>query len=130
MVNDPIGDMLTQIRNAGITGKKTVDLPYSKLKMEVAKLLQSEGYLESISVEGKEPKKHLLISLRYIGKKPVISGIIRKSKPGLRVYVDRTGIPSVVGGMGMCVLSTSKGIMTGKNANKIGIGGELMCLIW
>jgi small subunit ribosomal protein S8 len=130
MVNDPLGDMIVQIKNAALAGKSHVELPYSNLKYEVAKVLVKEGYLVSVEKAGEVPKKTLTITLRYKNNKSVITDLKRKSKPGLRVYVGKKEIQKVVGGMGIAVISTSGGIMTGKDARIKGHGGELICEIW
>lgn len=130
MVNDPIGDMLIQIKNAAAAGRKTVELPCSRMKLSVAKILATEQYIESVEKTGTEPKMNLKIVLRYNGTESAILGVKRISKPGLRWYVDKRSIPKVVGGMGISILSTSRGIMTDKQARKQGVGGELLCEIW
>ena len=130
MVNDPIGDLLAQIKNASMVGKKSIILPYSRMKKEVASILVREGFLSDLQVTGEKPKEQLHLSLRFDGKVPVITGIKRISKPGLRRYVSVKEIPTVVGGMGVSVLSTPSGIMTGSDAKKKNIGGEVVCLIW
>ena len=130
MVNDPVGDLLAQIKNASMAGLLSIDLPYSRMKMEVAKILSQEGYVGSIEKTGTEPKCRLKIGIKYIGKTPVITGVKRMSKPGLRLYVNKHTIPTVVGGMGIAIVSTPQGIMTGKDAKKKGIGGEILCTTW
>ncbi|MBI5614161.1 30S ribosomal protein S8 [Candidatus Gottesmanbacteria bacterium] len=130
MVNDPVGDLLAQIKNASMVGKKTIVLPYSRMKKEVSSILVREGFLSGLQVTGEKPKESLHIDLRYQGKVPVITGIKRVSKPGLRRYVNVKEIPIVVGGMGASVISTPSGIMTGSDAKKKHIGGEVVCLIW
>jgi small subunit ribosomal protein S8 len=130
MVNDPIGDMIIQIKNASLAGRAAVELPYSKMKNAVAKILAGERYIESVEKIGTDLKPTLKITLRYKKGQPVITDLKRKSKPGLRVYVGKSEIPSVVGGMGIAIVSTSAGIMTGTEARKKGFGGELLCIIW
>lgn len=130
MVNDPIGDMLAQIKNAVLARRNVVELPYSRMKMAVAALLQSEGYIETAEKTGTDPKATLKLVLRYEDGAPVISDLKRKSKPGLRVYIGKDAIPTVVGGMGIAILSTPEGILTGKEAKKRGVGGELLCEVW
>lgn len=130
MVSDPISDMLTRIRNASMAGRMTLTVPHSKVKEAVAKILAEEGYLGSVSVQGEAPKQELLLSVKYENKKSVISEIKRRSKPGRRVYIGKAEIPVVVGGVGIAILSTPQGIMTGTEAKKRGIGGELLCEIW
>ncbi len=130
MVSDPIGDMLAQIKNSYMAGKSAVVLPYSKLKEAVARILMEEGYLSSVAVSGERVKKVLEFKLRYEGSTPAITDMKRKSKPGLRVYIGSNAIPTVVGGMGIAILSTPLGIMTGKHAKAKHIGGELLCEVW
>lgn len=130
MVNDPIGDLLIQIKNASLAGKPNVELPYSRLKMAVSQVLKEEGYVADAVKIGESPKARLRLSLKYDGKVAAISDVKRKSKPGLRLYIPQNAIPTVVGGMGTAILSTSKGVMTGKEARKRGLGGELLCEIW
>ena len=128
-MTDPISDMLTRIRNAGRALQPAIELPHSRIKENVAKILKTEGYLNDVAVEGAGVKK-LKIRLKYNGKKNVIEGLKRVSKPGLRKYVGATEIPRVRGGLGVAVLSTPEGIMTDSQARKKNIGGELLCYIW
>ncbi len=128
-MSDPISDLLTRIRNASRALLPAVELPHSRIKEGVAQILKSEGYVSEVSVEGKAIKK-LKIQLKYQDKKAVIEGLKRISKPGLRKYVGSTEIPRVLGGMGVSILSTSEGIMTGTQAKKKNLGGELLCYIW
>lgn len=130
MVNDPIGDLIIQIKNACLARRHTVELPYSRLKMAVATILQKEGYIDAFEKAGTDPKATLKITIRYQGGTPVLTDVRRRSKPGLRVYIGRHDIPLVVGGMGIAILSTPQGIMTGKEAKKYGIGGEFLCEVW
>jgi small subunit ribosomal protein S8 len=130
MVNDPIGDMLIQIKNAAAAGKKSVDLPYSNMKAALGEILVSEKYVESIKKTGTDPKFVLHVVLREVDGISAISGVKRISKPGLRWYIDKNEIPRVFSGMGTAILSTSKGMMTGRDAKKLGIGGELLCEVW
>lgn len=130
MVNDPIGDMLAQIKNAALIGKRKIVLPYSRVKQEVAQILVKEGYLASWEKDGEAPKFGLKLELKYEHKRSVITDIKRISKPGLRWYVNKQMIPKVLGGMGIAVLSTSSGIMTGREAHKKSIGGELLFEMW
>jgi small subunit ribosomal protein S8 len=126
---DPIANMLTSIRNAGKALRPVVELPHSRIKESVAKILKSEGYVADVSVDGNAIKK-IKIRLKYQGKKSVIEGIKRVSKPGLRRYVGSTEIPRVLGGMGVSIVSTSEGVMTGTQAKKKNLGGELLCYVW
>ncbi|HXR08756.1 MAG TPA: 30S ribosomal protein S8 [Candidatus Acidoferrum sp.] len=128
-MNDPISDLLTRLRNAGQAFLPVVELPHSKMKEAIAQLLKREGYLSDVAVEGK-PVKKLKIKLKYAGRKPVIEGSRRVSSPGLRRYVGATEVPRVRGGMGTSILSTPEGIMTGTQARKKNVGGELLCEVW
>lgn len=128
-MTDPISDMLTRIRNAGAAHLPAVEVPHSRIKESVAKILQSEGYVGEVTVDG-EVKKKLKIRLKYNGKKNVIEGLKRISSPGLRRYVGATEIPRVRGGLGVAVVSTSEGVFTGVQARKKNLGGELLCYIW
>ncbi len=135
-VNDPIGDMLTRLRNAVIAGHSTVALPSSKMKVEIARIMKEEGYLDSYEVvDGDAPgKKILRLKIKYVGerraRRPVITGLVRVSKPGRRIYVKKSEIPWVLSGLGIAILSTPKGVMTGTRARQLGVGGELLCKIW
>jgi small subunit ribosomal protein S8 len=128
-MSDPIADMLTRIRNAGKALLPAVELPHSRMKESVAKILKSEGYVGDVAVEGNVIKK-LKIRLKYQGKKNVIEGLKRVSRPGLRRYVGSTEIPRVLSGMGISIISTPEGVMTGAQAKKKNLGGELLCNIW
>jgi len=126
---DPISDMLTRIRNASRALLPVVELPHSRTKESIAQIMKKEGYVADVVVEGKVPKT-LKIRLKYEGKKNVIEGLRRISKPGLRNYVGTTEIPRVRGGMGVAVISTPEGVMTGVQARKKNLGGEVVCHIW
>jgi len=126
---DPIADMLTRIRNASRALLPTVVIPHSRLKESVADILKKEGFVAEVAVEGKIPKT-IKLRLKYEGKKSVIEGLKRVSKPGLRNYVGATEIPRVLGGLGVAVVSTSEGLMTGQQCRKKNIGGELLCYVW
>ena len=126
---DPISDMLTRIRNAQRALLPTVEVPHSRMKESIANILKKEGYLTEVAVEGKFPKT-IRLKLKYQGKKSVIEGLRRVSRPGLRQYVGATEIPRVLGGLGVAVLSTPEGVMTGIQARKKNLGGELLCYIW
>jgi small subunit ribosomal protein S8 len=128
-MSDPISDMLTRIRNAGAAQLPSVELPHSRIKESVAKLLQQQGYITDVSVEG-DTKKKLKMRLKFNGKKSVIEGLKRVSKPGLRRYVGATEIPRVRGGLGVAIVSTSEGLLTDQQARKKNLGGELLCYIW
>jgi small subunit ribosomal protein S8 len=133
---DPIADMLTRIRNAVMAGHTTVALPSSKLKVEIAKIMKDEGYLEGFDVADGEqsPQKVLRLKIKYVGerreRRSVISGIERVSKPGRRVYTKKQEIPWVLSGIGVAILSTPKGVMTGARARQLGVGGEIICKVW
>ncbi len=132
VVTDPISDMLTRIRNGCIAKKDCVNIPYSKLKAEVARILGEEGYIKSYEIRKDENISGVIrVYLKYNkNKNSTISGLKRISKPGLRVYVQRDEIPKVLGGLGTVILSTSKGVLTGTGAKNLGIGGEILCSIW
>ena len=135
-VIDPIADMLTRIRNAVSAGHTLVAMPSSKLKIEIAKIMKDEGYLEGFDVADSEqsPQKVLRLKIKYVGerreRRPVISGIERVSKPGRRIYTKKQDIPWVLSGIGVAILSTPKGVMTGARARQLGVGGEILCKVW
>ena len=131
-VTDPIADMLTRIRNAITVRHETVSVPASKTKVELARLFEQEGLIRGYDVvNGGTPQAAIRISLQYRSKnEPVISGLKRVSKPGLRVYVGKNEIPRYYGGLGVAILSTSQGVMTGRDAWRQGVGGELLCYVW
>jgi len=128
-MTDPISDMLTRIRNANRALLPAVAMPHSRLKESIAHILKREGYITDFAVEGKLPKT-MKLKLKYQGKKSVIEGLRRISTPGLRRYVGATDIPRVRGGLGVAVISTSEGVMTGNQARKKNIGGEVLCHVW
>ncbi len=128
-MTDPISDMLTRIRNANRALLPTVELPHSKVKESIAHILKKEGYVSEVGVEGKV-KKTIKMKLKYDGRKSVIEGLRRVSTPGLRRYTGSTEIPRVRGGLGVAIVSTSEGVMSGNDARKKNIGGELLCYIW
>lgn len=133
VVSDPIADMLTRIRNANKARRSEVFVPSSKLKQELARVLTEEGYLASFEIEhpADSPGEVLRIQFKVRpDRQRVISGIKRISKPGLRIYARKTEIPRVLGGLGLVVLSTSQGVMSGRQANKAGLGGEVLCYVW
>jgi small subunit ribosomal protein S8 len=131
MITDPIADMLTRIRNALMARHDFTDVPASKLKIAVAEVLKKEGYIAGYEVRGDGPRKVLRIALAYVdGREPAITGLQRVSKPGLRVYAGRGEIPRVYGGLGVAILSTPEGVMTGKEARRRGVGGEVLCFVW
>ncbi len=128
-MSDPVADMLTRLRNANLALLPDVEVSHSKLKESIANILKREGYLAEVSVEGQAAKK-LKLKLKYNGRKGVIAGLRRVSKPGLRRYVGATEIPRVLNGMGISIVSTPKGIMTGNDAKKQNVGGELVAFVW
>ena len=130
VVNDPIADMLTRIRNAQIAKHDVVVLPASNTKKAIAKILLAEGYVKSVDFIDEAPQGSIKIVLKYNGKQPVIAGLKRISKPGLRVYAKSEELPKVLGGLGIALISTSKGLMTDKEARKEMIGGEVLAYIW
>jgi len=128
-MTDPISDMLTRIRNAHSALLPAVEIPHSRIKENIATILKKEGYVSEVAVEGK-PRKAIKIKLKYTGRKPVIEGLRRISTPGLRNYVGSTDIPRVHNGLGISILSTSQGVMSGQEARKKNVGGELLCYVW
>lgn len=129
-MTDPIADMITRIKNAFLANKSSVSLPHSKLKEALAKILEAEGYITGFAVKPTVPQKTIELELKYIGKIPAITDVKRVSKPGRRVYTPVKKIPKALGGYGVTIVSTSKGVLTGSQAKKIGVGGELLCQIW
>ena len=130
-MTDPVADMLTRIRNANIAGHSNVEIPASKLKKNIAEILLKEGYIKGFSVEEKTPQDVLHIEMKYgPGKEKVITGIKRISKPGLKVYANKEQLPKVLDGLGIAIISTSKGLITDKEARKLGVGGEVICYVW
>lgn len=135
-INDPIADMLTRIRNAVMSGQTLVAMPSSKIKVEIAKILKDEGYLEGFELVENEDQAHkvLRLKIKYVGerrtRRPVISGLERVSKPGRRIYTKKQNIPWVLSGIGVAILSTPKGVMTGARARQLGVGGEILCKVW
>ena len=130
VVNDPIADMLTRIRNAQVAKHDSVTLPASNTKKAIAKILLAEGYVKSVDFIDEAPQGSIKIALKYVNKQPVIAGLKRISKPGLRVYARAEELPKVLGGLGIAIISTSKGLMTDKEARKEMIGGEVLAYIW
>ena len=129
-ISDPIADMLTRLRNANIIGKVELQIPHSKLKSDVARVLKKEGYIEDFKLQKDGKKTSLQILLKGKGQMRAVSGLRRISAPGLRRYVGARDIPRVLGGMGICILSTSSGVMSGHEARKKNVGGELLCQVW
>jgi small subunit ribosomal protein S8 len=137
MTSDPIADMLTRIRNALMAGKTTVSMPHSKIKAAIAQILVDEGFVSKMEVLPSEsglPQPVIHLKLKYIGRhrerRPVIAGLKRVSRPGRRIYSKRSEIPWVQSGMGIAILSTPKGVVTGQQARKLGVGGEVICHVW
>lgn len=128
-MSDPIADMLTRIRNGSAIGMNEVTMPSSKLKVAIAKVLKEEGYINDYSVSDDKVKPQLKIGLKYYQNKPVIAKISRVSRPGLRIYKDKNSLPKVMGGLGIAVISTSKGIMTDREARRTEHGGEVLCYL-
>lgn len=135
-INDPIADMLTRIRNGVTAGQNQVAMPNSKIKAEIARILKDEGFLESFEVADGDNNafKVLRLKIKYVGerreRRAVLSGIERVSSPGRRIYTKKTDIPWVLSGLGVAILSTPKGVMTGTRARQLGVGGEILCKVW
>lgn len=135
-VTDPIADMLTRIRNAIAVGHPTVEMPSSKMKVAIARILKDEGFIEDFEVReyNEQPRYRLFIRLKYVGerrnRRPVIRGLKRVSKPGRRIYAKAREIPWVRSGMGIAILTTPKGVLTGEQARRLGVGGEIICYVW
>ena len=131
MITDPIADMLTRIRNANRARKGQVEIPWSRLKESIVRVMEAEGFLGEVNVAGEGKDKKIQVGLRYDKRRtPVISGLARVSKPSLRVYVGKEEVPLVRGGLGASILSTSKGVMGGREARQQGVGGEVLCSVW
>jgi len=128
-MNDPISDMLTRIRNAQQAEKESVSMPSSKLKVAIAKVLKDEGYIDDFAVRGEVANPVLEVALKYYAGSPVIEKIERVSRPGLRIYKPSRDIPNVMNGLGVAIVSTSKGVMTDRKARGMGIGGEVLCIV-
>ena len=131
-MTDPIADMLTRIRNANTAKHDTVDVPSSKMKLAIAKILLDEGYIKSYELVENGKFNDICITLKYGASKneKIISGLQRISKPGLRVYANKEELPKVLGGLGVAIISTNKGVITDKEARKLGVGGEVLCFVW
>jgi small subunit ribosomal protein S8 len=134
MISDPIADMLTRIRNALLAGMNSVQIPASKLKVEIARILKEEGYIEDYSLGDEKPYPFITIQLKYYGsrrnRRPVITNIQRVSKPGRRVYRGRDDLPRVLAGVGIAIVTTPKGVMTAQQARRERVGGEVLCYVW
>jgi small subunit ribosomal protein S8 len=130
-MTDPIADMLTRIRNANTAFKEEVEIPASRLKEGVARVLAREGYVQGFRMEGEEPKRRIVVEMKYgPDRERTISGLKRVSRPGRRVYADRDHLPRVLGGLGVSILSTSQGLLTDRQAARRGVGGEVLCQVW
>jgi small subunit ribosomal protein S8 len=129
MMTDPISDMLTRIRNAQMCGKNTVSMPSSKLKAAIAQVLQDEGYIDGFAFRESGPKRTIEINLKYYAGQPVIEKLERVSRPGLRIYRGVEDIPKVMNGLGIAIVSTSRGVMTDRKARSQGVGGEVLCIV-
>lgn len=130
MMTDPIADMLSRIRNAVMIHGTDVVMPYSKLKASIAEVLLAQGYIAGFEQAGEQPKTELKIALKYDGQRPAISGLKRISKPGRRMYSKKGALPIVLNNYGVAIISTSRGVMTNKEAAKLGIGGEIICEVY
>jgi small subunit ribosomal protein S8 len=131
MITDPIADMLTRLRNAAMAGHESVLIPASKMNMSIIHILRQEGFIQAYEMVGTKNRRAVKVTLKYEDRKePLIRGLKRVSKPGLRVYIGRDEIPRVYGGLGVAIISTSKGVMAGYKARRQGLGGELICYIW
>ena len=130
MVTDPIADLLTRVRNAAMARHDSLVIPASKMKILIAKILKDEGFIADYSIIKGDPQRMIKITLKYIDKQPAFIGLERVSKPGLRVYKGKGEIPRVFGGLGIAIISTSKGLMTGQEAWKKNLGGEVLCYVW
>lgn len=130
MVTDPIADMLTRIRNANVMRYKEVEVPASKIKNEIARILKEEGFISDYKIKKNNIQDNIVLYLKYSGKERVITGLKRISKPGLRVYAKAEEIPTVLSGLGIAIISTSKGLMTDRDARKASLGGEVLAYIW
>ena len=128
-MSDPISDMLTRIRNAQRSEKRVVAIPSSRLKVSIAQVLKDEGYIEDFALRENEGKPQLEISLKYYAGKPVIEKLERVSRPGLRIYRGKTEMPNVMNGLGVAIVSTSRGVMTDRKARGLGVGGEVLCIV-
>jgi len=130
-MTDPVADMLTRIRNANVAHHESVDVPCSKMKKSIAEILLAEGYIKNFEVIENGPQATIHIEMKYgAGKEKVISGIKKISKPGLKVYAKKDEVPKVLGGLGVAIISTSNGIISDKEARKLGVGGEVICYVW
>ena len=130
MYSDPIADFLTRIRNASRAEHEKVDIPSSKLKLRMAEILKDEGFIKNFRIIEDNKQGTLRVYLKYVGSEKIISGIVRVSRPGRRIYVTKDQIPTILGGMGVAILSTSRGVMTDREVRKQGLGGEVLAYVW
>jgi len=131
MLTDPIADMLTRIRNANLALHDTVEMPGSRLKADIARVLEEQGYIAGYETVAEGSRSTLVVKLKYDeDRRRVITGLSRVSKPGRRVYADKDSLPKVLGGMGVAIISTSQGLLTGHDARRRGVGGEVLCTVW
>lgn len=131
MLTDPIADMLTRIRNANLALHDTVEMPGSRLKADIARVLEEQGYIAGYETVTEDSRSTLVVQLKYDeDRRRVITGLSRVSKPGRRVYADKDSLPKVLGGMGVAIISTSQGLLTGHDARRRGVGGEVLCTVW
>ena len=129
-MTDPIADMIIRIKNGYLARKKVVSIPHSKMKEAIANILLGEKYLEDVKIESTAPQKTINVTLRYVGKQPAITDVRRESKPGRRMYRPADQLPRALGGYGVVIVSTNKGVLSDKAARKLGVGGEVLCSIW
>ena len=129
-VTDPIADYLVRVRNAISAGHEKVDIPASRLKLEITKILKEEGFIQNFKVQEDNKQGVIRLFLKYVDGSPVITGLKQISKPGRRIYSSKDRVPKVIGGLGVSIVSTSKGIMTGEQSQKTGVGGEVLCEVW
>lgn len=129
-MTDPIADMIIRLKNGYMAHKKTVEVPHSNLKEAIANILRAEEYVADVVIEDTKPQKTIVLTLRYVGKMPAVTDVLRNSKPGRRFYSTRAKLPRSLGGYGIVIVSTNKGVMTEKDARKQNVGGEVLCTIW
>lgn len=130
ILSDPIADFLTRLRNAARSNRNDVSAPYSRMKEEIAKILKQEGYIAGFDIDTEAKPAQIKVTMKFVNRVPALSGLRRVSRPGLRKYVGSGGIPRVLGGMGVAILSTSRGVITGRQARKEKVGGELVAVVW
>jgi small subunit ribosomal protein S8 len=129
-LSDPIADFLTRLRNAARSSRNDVSVPYSRMKEEIAKILKQEGYIAGFEIDTQVKPAQIKVTMKFVNRVPALSGLRRVSRPGLRKYVGSADIPRVLGGMGVAILSTSRGVITGRQARKEKVGGELVAVVW